>query len=147
MEKRNKLVTEKNKIHVINDTDKNLGPANADKSDIINKCKRHLFDVATYLKSSKTEMETFLLKSIAKLRMVVEHHLYLGKCSQKKKKRFCFPTFSTMQRHTSALFGKFLKIILWQGIPQTKLTNFVGNSEMELMTLWKILQKMMSVPI
>ena len=35
-----KLITEKNKIHVINDTDKNLGPANADKSDIIKECKR-----------------------------------------------------------------------------------------------------------
>ena len=30
-------------------------------------------------------METFLLKSIAKLRMVVEHHFYLGNCSQKEK--------------------------------------------------------------
>ena len=81
-----KLVTEKNKIHVINDTDKNLGPANADKSDVINKCKRQLFDVSTYLKLSKTEMETFLIKSIAKLRM-----LY----------------------HTFTLFGKFLKILQW----------------------------------
>ena len=35
-----KLITEKNKIHVINDTDKNLGPANADKSDVIKECKR-----------------------------------------------------------------------------------------------------------
>ena len=61
-----KLVTEKNKIHVINDTDKNRGPANADKSDVINECKRQLFDVATYLKLSKAEMETFLLKSITK---------------------------------------------------------------------------------
>ena len=30
-----KLIAEKNKVHVINDTDKNLGPANADKSDVI----------------------------------------------------------------------------------------------------------------
>jgi len=56
-----------------------------DKSDVINKCERQLFDVATYLKLSKAEMETFLLKSIAKLRMVVEHHFYLGNCSQKEK--------------------------------------------------------------
>ena len=95
-----KLIEEKNKIHVTNDTDKNLGPANADKSDVINECKRQLFDVATYLKLSKTEMETFLLKSIAKLRMVVEHHFYLGNCSQKRKRVFviqrlqlCYTTF------------------------------------------------------
>ena len=54
-----KLITEKNKIHVINDTDKNLGPANADKSDVIKECKRQLFDVLTYLKLSKEEVEIF----------------------------------------------------------------------------------------
>jgi len=59
-----RIGSEKFKIHVINDMDKNLGPANA---DAINECKRQLFDVATYLKLSKAEMETFLLKSIAKL--------------------------------------------------------------------------------
>ena len=31
------------------------------------------------------EMETFLIKNIAKLRMVVEHPFYLGNCSQKEK--------------------------------------------------------------
>ena len=55
-----KLITEKNKIHVINDTDKNLGPANADKCDIIMECKRQLLDVATYLKLSAEEVKTFL---------------------------------------------------------------------------------------
>ena len=54
-----KFVTERNKIHVIIDTDKNLGPVNADKSDVINEYKRQLFDISTYLKLSKTEMETF----------------------------------------------------------------------------------------
>ena len=61
------LVTEKNRVHVINDTDKNLGPANADKSDVIKECKRQLYDVDTYLKLSKEEMELFLLKNIALL--------------------------------------------------------------------------------
>ena len=80
-----KLITEKNKIHVINDTDKNLGPANADKSDVITECKRQLFDALTYLKLSKSELENFLRKSIEKLRLVVEQHFYLGNCSQKEK--------------------------------------------------------------
>ena len=89
-----KLITEKNKIHVINDTDKNLGPANADKSDVITECKRQLFDALTYLKLSKIEMETFLSKSIEKLQMVVEHHFYFGNCSQKEKEFIC-PTSAT----------------------------------------------------
>ena len=49
---------EKNKIHVINDTDENVVPANADKTDVINQCKRQLFDVTTY----KAEMESFFIK-------------------------------------------------------------------------------------
>ena len=79
------MITEKNKVHVVNDTDKNLGPANADKTDVIKECKKQLFDVTTYLKLSKKEMENFLLKSINNLRSVVEHHFYLGNCSQKEK--------------------------------------------------------------
>ena len=62
-EKKNRQFTnwlrKNNKIHVINDTDKNLGPENADKSDGINKRKRQLFDFLTYSKFSKTEMESF----------------------------------------------------------------------------------------
>ena len=87
MEKRAlcKLITEKNKIHVVNDTDKNLGPANADKSDVIKECKRQLYDVNTYLKLSKEEMELFLLKNIALRRGTVERHFYLGNCTQKEK--------------------------------------------------------------
>ena len=80
-----KLIMEKNKIHVINDTDKNLGPANADKSDVIKECKRQLFDVLTYLKLSKEEVEIFLANIIKKLRITVNHHFYLGNCSQKEK--------------------------------------------------------------
>ena len=80
-----KLVKEKNRIHVINDTDKNLGPANADKSDVIKECKRQLYDVDTYNKLSFEEMKLFLQKSIAALRRTVERHFYLGNCSQKEK--------------------------------------------------------------
>ena len=79
------LVTQKNRVHVINDTDKNLGPANADKSDVIKECKRQLYDVDTYLTSSKEEMELFLLKNIELLRRIMDRHFYLGNCSQKEK--------------------------------------------------------------
>ena len=80
-----KLVTEKNHIHVINDTDKNLGPANADKSDVINECKRQLYDVMTYSKLSLEEVKLFIQKCITALRNTVNRHFYLGNCSQKEK--------------------------------------------------------------
>ena len=77
-----KMVTEKNRVHVINDTDKNLGPANVDKSDVINECKRQLYDVMTY---SKLSFEEFVRECIAALRKTVNYHFYLGNCSQKEK--------------------------------------------------------------
>ena len=79
------MVTEKNHVHVINDTDKNLGPANADKSDVTNECKRQLYDVMTYSKLSFEEMESFVRECIAALRKTVNYHFYLGSCSQKEK--------------------------------------------------------------
>ena len=36
-----KIIVNKNEIHGINHTDKNLGAAIADKADVINECKRH----------------------------------------------------------------------------------------------------------
>ena len=80
-----KLIAEKNKVHVINDTGKNLGPANADKCDVIMECKRQLLDVATYLKLSTEEVKTFLEKCIFELQRVVNFHFYTGSCSQKEK--------------------------------------------------------------
>ena len=45
-----KMMTEKNKVICIDDTDKNLGAATADKSDVIKECHRQLYDHSTYLK-------------------------------------------------------------------------------------------------
>ena len=83
-----KLITEKNKIHVINDTDKNLGPANADKSDVITECKRQLFDALTYLKFSKSELENFLRTSPQIKMMVDNNSQFLNNFCQK-----CFHLF------------------------------------------------------
>ena len=46
-------------------------------------------------------METFLLciKSITKLRMVVEHHFYSGKCSQKEKEFMLSNVFNYVTPH------------------------------------------------
>ena len=37
------MIVNKNEVHVINDTDKNLGAAIADKEYVINECKRQLY--------------------------------------------------------------------------------------------------------
>ena len=42
------LIKTKNKKNIINDTDKNMGAADADKSDVIFECIRQLSDVKTY---------------------------------------------------------------------------------------------------
>ena len=43
-----KMIVTKNEIHVVNDTDKNLGVAISDKEDVVDECKRQLYDIATY---------------------------------------------------------------------------------------------------
>ena len=52
-----KMIVNKNEVHVLNDTDKNLGAAIADKEDVIKEYKRQLFDVKTYLKLSVEQTE------------------------------------------------------------------------------------------
>ena len=47
------LIRAKNKSIVINDTDKNMGAADADKTDVISECKRQFGDMKTYLKFRK----------------------------------------------------------------------------------------------
>ena len=47
-----KIIVNKNEIHIINDTDKNLGAAIVEKEEVINECKRQLFVINTYIKIS-----------------------------------------------------------------------------------------------
>ena len=42
----------KNQEFVINNSDKNLGAAAAEKEDVIKECSRQLLDIQTYLKST-----------------------------------------------------------------------------------------------
>ena len=52
----------KNKSHIINDSDKNLGAVMADKEYVIEECKRQLYDINTYIKLSLEEMEMLITK-------------------------------------------------------------------------------------
>ena len=50
----------KNKSKVINNTDKNMGAADTDKTYIILECVTQLGDVKTYLKISEEEVKQFI---------------------------------------------------------------------------------------
>ena len=52
-------------MHDINEMDKNLGPANADKYVVIMECKRQLFDVVTE-KVSSDKVQTLSENCISK---------------------------------------------------------------------------------
>ena len=68
------MIVNKNEVHVINDTDKNLGAAIADKEDVVNECKRQLYDIATYFKLSIEQMEMLIAKIQTNLEEVVNKH-------------------------------------------------------------------------
>ena len=80
-----KSVVNKNNIHVINDTDKNLGAAVADKEDVIIECKRQLFDINTYLKLSSEEMEMLIARIQMELREVVNKYKKHKICNVKEE--------------------------------------------------------------
>ena len=51
------LTHAKNKSIVINDTDENMGAADADKTNVILNCVRQLGDIKTYFKISEEELK------------------------------------------------------------------------------------------
>ena len=58
------LIKNRNVKVCIDDTDKNLGPISADKSDVIKECHRQLYDIITYNKKSHgTKQKTSSQKS------------------------------------------------------------------------------------
>ena len=62
------LIRAKNNKIVINDTDKNMGAADADKSDVISECERQLGDMETYLKILEEELKQFITEIQNKLK-------------------------------------------------------------------------------
>ena len=80
-----KIVVNKNVVHVVNDTDKNLGAAIADKEEVISECKRQLFDINTYLKLSLEEMEMLIARIQMELREVVNKYKKQKMCNVKEE--------------------------------------------------------------
>ena len=75
----------KTKAHIINDSDKNLGAVMADKEDVIEECKRQLYDIKTYIKLSLEEMEMLIAKIKSELSEVVNKNTLNNFCSKKEK--------------------------------------------------------------
>ena len=69
---------------VINDSDKNLGAAVAEKEDVINECCRQLYDINTYLKLSAAEAEMLIAKIKFELMDVVNKYVAKKECNQKE---------------------------------------------------------------
>ena len=76
---------EKNKKVVINDTDKNVGPACADKEKVIQECERQLYDIEVYLKLSKDQMQELIQCIQRKLTNIISFHKRQGNCSKKEE--------------------------------------------------------------
>ena len=70
--------------YVINDSDKNLGAAVAEKEDVIKECGRQLYDINTYLKLSAAEAEMLIAKIKFELLDVVNKYVAKKECSQKE---------------------------------------------------------------
>ena len=56
------LLKKQNDKCIINDSEKNLGTAAAEKEDVIKECKRQLYDTNTYLRSSMQEADILSAK-------------------------------------------------------------------------------------
>ena len=61
----------KNDKIIINNTDKNMGAADAEKSDVIFECIRQLSDFKTYYKLSETEIKNIISEIQTKLRNLI----------------------------------------------------------------------------
>ena len=59
----------------INDTDKNVGPACADKDDVINECTRQLYEKRVYNQLTKEEAEQLIRVIKKRLENVVNKHM------------------------------------------------------------------------
>ena len=72
------LIRAKNEQIVVNDMEKNVGAADADKKDVIFECVRQLEDIKIYLKISEEELKIFISEIQNKLKRIAESHMYKG---------------------------------------------------------------------
>ena len=69
---------------VINDSDKNLGAAVAEKEDVRKECCRQLYDINTYIKLSAADAEMLIAKIKFELMDVVNKYVAKKSVVQKR---------------------------------------------------------------
>ena len=72
----------KNVNVIINDTDKNVGPACADEDDVINECTRQLYEKRVHNQLTQEEAEQLIRVIKKRLVNVVNKHMIKGYCSK-----------------------------------------------------------------
>ena len=63
----NESFDKKNDNLIINDSDKNLGAAAAEKEDAIRECNRQLYNINTYINLSRQKVEILIVKMQSEL--------------------------------------------------------------------------------
>ena len=80
------MIKNQNEVICVNDTDKNLGAISADKEDVILECRRQLYDIITYRKTSWEEVKNLIEKIKFDLKNIVRKHMEKGSCSYQEAK-------------------------------------------------------------
>ena len=100
------MITNRNEVICVNDTDKNLGAISADKEDVILECRRQLYDIITYNKMSWEEVKSLIDKIKFDLKNIVRKHMEKGSGSYQEAKFNCLKR-NLFQSPISILYGKF----------------------------------------
>jgi len=98
----------KNVNVIINDTDKNVGPACAEKTDVIKECRRQLYDKEAYNILTQEEAEQLIRVIKQRLSNIVNKHTIRGNCSNKGSG---ISTFKFEQIQNSSFFYIIWKIL------------------------------------
>ena len=105
----NALIKNRNEVICVNGTDKNLGARSADKEDVILECRRQLYDIITYNKTSWEEVKSLIDKIKFDLKNIVRKHMEKGSCSYQEANFLLSKTESFSIPHFY-IIGKILKI-------------------------------------
>ena len=130
------LMSNKNKIISVNDTDKNLGATNADTVDVKTECWRQLYDTFMFTKLSEEAKEEFVRNIKFQLKSIAQKHLYRGSCSPKEAKflESCLEGYKISHFY---IIWKILKIHQSEGQLLQEITGFLHRP----LFLWDIFLK------
>ena len=90
---------------LITDTNKNVGPACADKDDVVNECTRQLYEKGVYNQLSQQEAEQLMR---VRLVNVVNKHMIKGSCA-KNEQNFLLSNLDRFEGPHFYIILKFLK--------------------------------------